>query len=658
MTKKLHKKSSMTLKDFYETTPGQLPLGTRLPSKPGHSNRDEYEDVATLEKDIAGLSTGSSVTHKPSKDVHYSSYGPQVPCSADLYSPYVGKYNAANGYDRDSCEGPHGAPHGAEYAYGGYDQHYGRTGQTAYGQVRGMYGAETDVYGGGRTERGYNEQYRFSKGGPYHPEYLPPPPPPPPPRNDMQVAYAEERSYVSLSRESSERHSALVGEVANGEFVPRYVPPPPPPPPAPRNVVAVAQGVSSKASSPPAGPPAERPAMNGYSVEGAKGAVVKGTLQNGVLAVPPVATKGGLRQEGTAVVAPCTPDLPLNRGTKKESPTESPERKVQSGSHVAHRVSTGKNEWADKMAQAVMAKMGTVKSSLLAGAPNVPPPAPQQDEGPAILKPNHPFERPRLVLKPRAEPLATDRDAAGGESENSAARPKLNLLPRTKPLEELAVAPKEPERPKLNLLPRSKPLPAVNTSQVDPDDHEKWSSGKDNGRPVVSLLPRSKPVGDTGSAKEETRTRSSNPFGAAKPREEVLKERGVIPQVDTPAAVSRSASVVSGTSTEDDWQMVSRGKVQAKVMGAVNPDEDGISGAVSRPRAVPGRAHHYQHHQANGLGHVGSHDSGYGNGHGFGSLGGHSYGSPSGPAGIGGYDDDEAMDFNIRRALPTRESLF
>ena len=68
-------------------------------------------------------------------------------------------------------------------------------------------------------------------------------------------------------------------------------------------------------------------------------------------------------------------------------------------------------------------------------------------------------------------------------------------------------------RPKLQLQPRSAPLPASGDAGAEPKQAAPGASG---ARPKLQLQPRSKPVENGGS-------RQSSLFGAARPREEILK---------------------------------------------------------------------------------------------------------------------------------------
>ena len=68
-------------------------------------------------------------------------------------------------------------------------------------------------------------------------------------------------------------------------------------------------------------------------------------------------------------------------------------------------------------------------------------------------------------------------------------------------------------RPKLQLQPRSAPLPASGDAPPQPNQAAPGAGGQ---RPKLQLQPRSKPLENRGS-------RQSSLFGAARPREEILK---------------------------------------------------------------------------------------------------------------------------------------
>lgn len=155
------------------------------------------------------------------------------------------------------------------------------------------------------------------------------------------------------------------------------------------------------------------------------------------------------------------------------------------------------------------------------------------NDGPAVAarEPPPSYERSRTSMHPdtkeKGPPVYTDGTFVGSELHPSelSERPKLKLLPRSKPVDNLepVVAYKQ------TLPPSSEPglvdignetYGNVNsTSLAGPEDgHQAFE------RPRVNLKPRSQPPEQT----ERTIERERNTlFGGARPRELVLKERGV-----------------------------------------------------------------------------------------------------------------------------------
>ena len=84
------------------------------------------------------------------------------------------------------------------------------------------------------------------------------------------------------------------------------------------------------------------------------------------------------------------------------------------------------------------------------------------DEAPAtFIKPAHPFDRPRLNLKPRSQPLeiGAKEPQAAQESDLEAHRRRLQLQPRSLPLPAAMPAKEADHRPRrLQLQARTKPL--------------------------------------------------------------------------------------------------------------------------------------------------------------------------------------------------------
>jgi hypothetical protein len=162
---------------------------------------------------------------------------------------------------------------------------------------------------------------------------------------------------------------------------------------------------------------------------------------------------------------------------------------------------------------------------------------------------------------------------------------------------------------------------------------------------------------DTEANKDSGARKGAAIFGAARPREEVLKQRGVEPSglgdLDRPAPPpaappsgsrpsSRAASVASGASEEDAWHTVCSKKAAAKLAAGAGPAPDVYSGAddvffCGRSGLGPAPAHRMagrSYENESTLSGV------YGSPYGYGS------------AGLAGDVGDDAPVF--RRALPVR----
>jgi hypothetical protein len=72
-----------------------------------------------------------------------------------------------------------------------------------------------------------------------------------------------------------------------------------------------------------------------------------------------------------------------------------------------------------------------------------------------------------------------------------------------------------PERPRLKLAPRTKPL-----------EHPPAAAEAAAAAVAEAASPHSD-AGSSSSSQRQQQARKSNPFGAARPREEVLKEKGI-----------------------------------------------------------------------------------------------------------------------------------
>lgn len=213
-------------------------------------------------------------------------------------------------------------------------------------------------------------------------------------------------------------------------------------------------------------------------------------------------------------------------------------------------------------------------------------------------------------------------------------------------------------RPRLNLQPRTKPLPVP-------------AAGPGPAAPAAAAAAVPVPVAGDGAQ------RAHNPFGAARPREEVLRERGAPDpsERDTRltngalyaasagsggalraaagAGSARGGSVASGGSDEDQWHTVGKGGRSSK------PPASGadVGNALLDPASDPffsGR------HGGSGVAIVGRSGRAFGGGGGFGSYGSGSKGSDGhfvnqygASRGYGGGEDDEPI---FKRSLPTRNT--
>lgn len=317
-----------------------------------------------------------------------------------------------------------------------------------------------------------------------------------------------------------------------------------------------------------------------------------------------------------------------------------------------------KNEFAERLAQRAMASAAKARSSLLAGgsseigsadslsrlgsmlgsvgqsparlmSANVAAvtaasgadsggSSPSDPSG-VFVKPSHPFGRPKLVLKPRS--VALDAAASGNYSSTSS------------------------------------------DSGDAPADHSAGStagsvaSSVSTGRPRLNLLPRGSSVPDSAAG-----GRKPSVFGEAKPREEVLKQRGLDPalvdaaaevgrrQAEVPAA--RQVSVGDRASGENDWYQVSgHGRKGAAVSREMHtlPEDDGFNPFFDSSAKL--QAANYSEYAAVPPASALSRDimrEGYG-----GSRRAGVYGSPGAGYGVDADCDDEGSVF--RRALPMRQ---
>jgi hypothetical protein len=243
------------------------------------------------------------------------------------------------------------------------------------------------------------------------------------------------------------------------------------------------------------------------------------------------------------------------------------------------------------------------------------------DPSGVFVKPSHPFGRPKLVLKPRS--VALDAAASGNYSSTSS------------------------------------------DSGDAPADYSAGStagsvaSSVSAGRPRLNLLPRGSSVPDSATAGSSAGARKPSVFGEAKPREEVLKQRGLDPalvdatvevgrrQAEVPAA--RQGSAGDRGSLEDDWHTVSgHGRKGAAVYREV-PEDDGFNpffDSSAKPKAAS-RSEYGAVPPASAF----SRDimrEGYGGSRRVGV-----FGSPGVGYGVDADGDDEGSVF--RRALPMRQ---
>jgi hypothetical protein len=301
-----------------------------------------------------------------------------------------------------------------------------------------------------------------------------------------------------------------------------------------------------------------------------------------------------------------------------------------------------KNDWADRMAKAALARMAQARSTLVAGEISEEAAKAIDSNGAAIIKPSHPFDRPRLVLKPRA----SSELPRPSDSTTSAGRPRLSLQPRSMPLAEPARD--DPNRPKLNLLPRSKPVESECAPAAEQEAEWKRSDGASAGaRPRLALQPRSKAVETEAGVPSKT----ASIFGAARPREQVLRDRGIETgsmdsNSDRHAVNSRPVSAaVSVTSADDEWQTV--GKARKAGSSALSQESNILvldDPLLSHSRPVNMAAQRvYSGDFPHGSGSYGSH----------GSYGRHFPHSRFEPQQV----EDDGGDV-FRRALPTRSNLY
>lgn len=433
----------------------------------------------------------------------------------------------------------------------------------------------------------------------------------------------------------------------------------PPPPPPPRVVPpqqAAGQGAAVAAAA-MGSTPGPRTGANSHAATAHTAALPFVSATDA--AKPGTAAAAGSRSSATAATLPAA-------GSRKPTPfaaAEQTEARVEAPAPAAP--AAPKNEFAERLAQRALAR---AKTSLLAGSSSgggstdalsrsdslahgdAKPPAavraldipaapgagatdsnassPNEQEG-VFVKPTHPFSRPKLMLKPRSALLDGPAHGSGTYSSTSS------------------------------------------DSGDTPADHGSGSmagstaSSVTGGRPRLQLLPRSSSlVGGNSSAPAGAGARKASVFGDAKPREEVLRGRGLDPALVDAGMISPkrsdSATTRPGFSTarrvdseEDEWHTVAghgrKGSAATSRDGVLLPGADDFdpffgSGSArpscSNAPLPPARAF--------------SRDimrDGYAAGKRSGV-----YGSPAGKssgfAADMGDEDDSAV---FRRALPTRQ---
>uniref|UniRef100_A0A7S2JNL3 Uncharacterized protein n=1 Tax=Cyanoptyche gloeocystis TaxID=77922 RepID=A0A7S2JNL3_9EUKA len=171
------------------------------------------------------------------------------------------------------------------------------------------------------------------------------------------------------------------------------------------------------------------------------------------------------------------------------------------------------------------------------------------------------------------------RESENWEPSNAMERRKLSLAPRTLPVDRDVTSPKGDARPRLNLVSRKNSQDSSETAQS--------SSPSSPQRSPRSPVSTKDPI------------RKTNPFGNAKPREEILKERGAedpeqrienellrtnkgthhesISPTNRPP--SGSGSQESRNSRDDGWRTVEKGRAI--------PDRDEYSRQTAQDRRTP-----------------------------------------------------------------------
>lgn len=230
-------------------------------------------------------------------------------------------------------------------------------------------------------------------------------------------------------------------------------------------------------------------------------------------------------------------------------------------------------------------------------------------------------------------------------------------------------------RPKLNLQPRTKPLPDAAPAGAAAASAAPAASA--TGAPAAAAANGSEATA-TGAAAAPAAARSNSIFGAARPREEVLRQRGssVTAEPDGharlnsgtlnrmgntsgPGSRAGPGSFASGGSEDDQWQTVGKGG-KSKPVANEKPDvgnalldptsDPFFTGArASSGVAIAGRVAAVSRGFAGGsFGQRGSYGSGERDAGGYMNA----YGASRGYGNSYGHDDDDGPIF--KRGLPTR----
>lgn len=395
-----------------------------------------------------------------------------------------------------------------------------------------------------------------------------------------------------------------------------YGVPPPSPPPPPRLPPQHRAGhMPAGGSMAGAGPEAIRPAATAHTEPSMPLPAAVAGATGPTAAAPAVQPSGSGAATTAAVVA------------GKATPFGAFESEPQP---AAEAPAAPRNEFAERLAERAMASAARAKSSLLAGA------------GSSALSSVDSLGRRRSLAagKPPACGMSVDvSSAAYGLDSSSSSSP-------TDP-SGVFVKPSQPfGRPKLVLKPRSALQDATcngNYSSTSSDSGDapayqgstagSAASSFSSGRPRLNLLPRgSSGLADGAvSAAAGGGARKASVFGDAKPREDVLKQRGLDPALVDARVEMRAgmppAAVCQGSTgaDDDDWHTVSgHGRKGAAAQREVRglPDVGGLD-----PFFDGMRPSYYE-----GGRHSGRDGMGYGN--------------------ADGGDDDDVV---FRRALPTRQ---